>query len=113
MFQSGQLNATTAAGNGAPGTIILSYPIDVILDADGYLFIVDSDNQRIIGSGLAGFRCVAGCSGTYGSASNQLFYPQTMAFDSYGNIFVMDTDNSRIQKFFLTADSCGMYYYIL
>jgi hypothetical protein len=112
MFQSGQLNATTAAGNGAPGTITLSYPIDVILDADGYLFIVDSGNQRIIGSGPAGFRCIVGCSG-YGSSSYQLAYPQSMAFDSYGNIFVMDNDNSRIQKFVLTADSCGMYYYIL
>ncbi len=110
MFQSGQANATTVAGG--PGTFILSYPIDVILDADGYLFIVDSGNQRIIGSGPAGFRCIVGCSG-YGSSSYQLAYPQSMAFDSYGNIFVMDTDNSRIQKFVLTADSCGMYYYIL
>jgi DNA-binding beta-propeller fold protein YncE len=110
MFQSGQANATTVAGG--PGTFILSYPIDVILDADGYLFIVDSGNQRIIGSGPAGFRCIVGCSG-YGSSSYQLAYPQSMAFDSYGNIFVMDNDNSRIQKFVLTADSCGMYYYIL
>jgi sugar lactone lactonase YvrE len=111
MFQSGQLNATTAAGKGAPGTITLSYPTDVILDADGYLFIVDSDNQRIIGSGPAGFRCIVGCSG-YGSSSYQLAYPQNMAFDSYGNIFVMDTDNSRIQKFFLMTNSCGKYHII-
>jgi hypothetical protein len=113
LFRSGQLNATTLAGNGAPGTITLSYPTSVVLDVDGYLFIVDRNNHRIIGSGPTGFRCVIGCSGARGSASNQLYFPQTMAFDSYGNIFVTDTDNSRIQKFILATNSCGMYHYIL
>jgi DNA-binding beta-propeller fold protein YncE len=112
-FQSGQLNAITVAGTGASGTITLFLPTSVVLDADGYLFIVDSYNFRIIGSGPAGFRCVAGCSGASGSASNQLSNPQTMAFDSYGNIFVTDVDNSRIQKFVLAAHSCGMYHLIL
>jgi sugar lactone lactonase YvrE len=109
LFQSGQLNGTTVA----LGTISLSNPTSVVLDADGYLFIVDYGNSRIIGSGPAGFRCVAGCSGASGSASNQLSNPQTMAFDSYGNIFVTDVDNSRIQKFVLAAHSCGMYHLIL
>ncbi len=113
MFQSGQSNATTVAGSTAPGTITLNSPSCVVLDADGYLFIVDRNNHRIIGSGPAGFRCVVGCSGISGSASNQLYRPQAMAFDSYGNIFVADTVNSRIQKFVLNADSCGMYHYIL
>jgi sugar lactone lactonase YvrE len=113
VFQSGQTSATTVAGSTAPGTITLNSPSYVVLDADGYLFIVDSGNHRIIGSGPAGFRCVVGCSGTLGSASNQLYSPHAMAFDSYGNIFVADTDNSRIQKFVLNADSCGMYHYIL
>jgi hypothetical protein len=112
-FQSGQLNAITVAGAGVPGTITLFFPTSVVLDADGYLFIVDSYNYRIIGSGPTGFRCVAGCSGASGSASNQLYNPQTMAFDSYGNIFVTDLDNNRIQKFVLAAHSCGMYHLIL
>jgi hypothetical protein len=107
MFQSGQSSATTVAGRGAPGTIELSYPSDVVLDADGFLFIVDSNNERIIGSGLFGFRCVVGCSGTFGSSSDQLAYPQNMAFDSYGNIFVVDTENNRIQKFILMTNSCS------
>ena len=108
LFQKGQPNATTVAGSTAPGTIALSNPTGVVLDADGYLFIVDQRNSRIVGSGQTGFRCVAGCSGTAGEASDQLNKPRTMAFDSYGNIFVIDTFNDRIQKFVPTDDSCGM-----
>jgi tripartite motif-containing protein 71 len=106
LFQSGQLNGTTVAGNTAPGTIALNFPTGIALDADGYLFIVDSDNNRIVGSGPNGFRCVAGCSG-HSSLSNQLYNPQSMAFDSYGNIFVTDTGNGRIQKFLLATNSCS------
>ncbi|CAF0755960.1 unnamed protein product [Rotaria sordida] len=105
-FQLGQLNGTTLAGNGAPGTIILSCPSRIVLDDDGYLFIVDMLNHRIIGSGPHGFRCVVGCSGE-GSASNQLFFPTSFSFDSYGNMFVTDTRNTRIQKFFLSINFCG------
>ncbi|CAM4828503.1 unnamed protein product, partial [Rotaria magnacalcarata] len=50
LFQPGNLNGITVAGNGAPGTIELSYPVSVVLDADGYLFIVDCQNNRIVGS---------------------------------------------------------------
>ncbi len=109
LFQPGQLNATTIAGKGAPGTIMLNNPTDVVLDADGYIFIVDSYNFRIVGSGPNGFRCIVGCSGAPGSLSNQLYYPQTMAFDSYGNIFVTDYNNNRTQKFLLATNSCGTY----
>jgi hypothetical protein len=108
LFQLGQSNALTVAGNGASGAITLNYPTGVVLDADKYLFIVDCNNDRIVAEGPNGFRCIVGCSG-YGSASNQLWNPQSMAFDSYGNIFVVDATNNRIQKFFLATNSCGMY----
>ena len=71
-FSPGSQNAATVAGTGAPGTVTLYYPRGVVLDGDGYLFIVDSNNNRIIGSGPDGFRCVAGCVNGSGSGSNQL-----------------------------------------
>jgi DNA-binding beta-propeller fold protein YncE len=108
LFQLGQSNAVTVAGNGASGTITLNYPTGVVLDADKYLFIVDQENHRIVASGPNGFRCIVGCAGG-GSASNQLWYPRGIAFDSYGNIFVVDTNNNRIQQFLLATNSCGMY----
>ena len=104
---AGQVSAITMAGNGAPGTIILSSPRGVVLDGDGYLFIVDTFNHRIVGSGPDGFRCVAGCAGGMGTTSNQLNSPQSIGFDSYGNIWVGDFDNNRVQKFVLNNDSCG------
>ncbi len=107
LFQSGKLDGTTIAGAGSlHTTVTLSCPTDIVLDADGYLFIVDSNSHRIFGSGPNGFRCLVGCSGG-GSASNQLQYPRSLSFDSYGNIFVTDSSNSRIQKFILLNNTLG------
>jgi hypothetical protein len=108
-FKSGELDATTLAGEKAVGTITLVRPTGIVLDTDKYLFIVDQFNYRIIGSGPNGFRCVAGCSGKSGSASNQLDAPFALSFDSYGNIFVTDRDNHRVQKFILSTNSCSKY----
>ena len=107
LFRAVQLNGTTVAGRDAPGTMQLDHPKAVTFDADGYLFIVDSGNCRIIGSGPYGFRCVIGCTSNWGSAPNQLANPQSMAFDSYGNIFVVDTYNDRLQKFSVSFNSCS------
>jgi DNA-binding beta-propeller fold protein YncE len=104
FFSGGQLSGTTIAGNGV--SISLAYPTGITLDGDGHLFIVDSDNSRVVGSGSNGFRCLVGCSGS-GSGSNQLAGPTALSFDSYGNMFVTDTGNDRIQKFLLATNSCG------
>ena len=62
-FLFGELNGTTVAGDYASGNITLLCPTDVMLDMDGYLFIVDHLQHRIIGSGPQGFRCIIGCTG--------------------------------------------------
>jgi hypothetical protein len=113
LFQSGQINGATVAGTGSLNiTITLSCPTGIVLDADNYLFIVDSGNHRIIGSGPNGFRCLVGCYGN-GSASNQLYYPQSIAFDSFGNMFVTDSSNNRIQKFILLNNTFGKYVIVV
>jgi hypothetical protein len=108
LFESGQLNASTVAGNGASNTITLNCPSGVVLDGDKYLFIVDKYNNRIIGSGPNGFRCIVGCAGG-GSGTNQLYYPHSMAFDSAGNMFVTDQANIRIQKFILLSKTLSKW----
>ena len=106
-FQPSQLNGTTVAGREALGTIQLCYPTAVMLDADGYLFILDSENYRIVGSDLYGFRCLFGCTHGCWPASDRLSYHQSMVFDSHGNIFVAGGNSGRVQKFLLSFNSCG------
>jgi hypothetical protein len=107
LLQSGQSNGITVAGSKSSNpTISLSRPVGIVLDAQKYLFIVDSLNHRIVASGPNGFRCLAGCHGK-GSQSNQLNSPNTLSFDRSGNMFVTDQDNHRIQKFEYLENSCG------
>ena len=112
-FQFGQLNGTTVVGSGAPGTFNIGCPDGIAFDSDGYLFITDWDNSSIVGSGPNGFRCIVGCTGAAGAASNQLDGPEGLSFDSYGNMFVVDQMNRRIQKFLYQPSSCGKsdYYH--
>ena len=107
LFLQASVNGTTVAGDGAPDTITLYQPTSVALDMDGYLFISDRSNHRIVGSGPHGFRCIAACSGSNGSAANQLYYPFALSFDSFGNLYVTDSVNARIQKFILARNACG------
>jgi hypothetical protein len=99
LFQSGELNGIIVAGSTSPNpTINLNCPTGIVLDAEKYVFIVDSGNDRVVGSGLNGFRCVVGCYGE-GAQSNRLSVPFSLSFDRSGNMFVADRYNDRIQKF--------------
>ena len=109
LFRSGQVNGTTLVGRELSETMQLHQPTAVTLDADENLFIVDYASHRIVASGPLGFRCVIGCTGTAGSAPNQLLYPRSMAFDTYGNIFIADTHNHRVQKFILSFNLCSKF----
>lgn len=108
-FQAGQSIGITVAGNDTSGSITLNHPTAVVLDADANLFIADFDNHRIIRSGPSGFQCLLGCTVGRGggSADNELNHPYSLSFDRYGNLFVADMGNDRIQKFILSANSCG------
>ena len=110
LFEPGQRNGTTVAGSAAPGTMPLNCPSAVILDADGYLFIVDTNNHRIIGSSSLGYRCIVGCFGQ-GNQSNRMNQPNSFGFNSEGNLFVVDNGNNRLQLFLLATNSCGEQKY--
>ncbi|CAF1455678.1 unnamed protein product [Adineta steineri] len=108
LFQSGESNGITVAGRKSLNpTIILNCPLGIILDAEEYLFIVDYDNDRIVGSGLYGFRCIVGCYGG-GVLSNQLGAPRGFSFDHFGNMFVANSGTSQIKKFLLMKDSFAL-----
>ena len=108
-FQSGQIYATTLAGQNALIYSPLNRPTSVIFDEDNNMFIVDSGNHRIIRLISNNFECLFGCSGKHGSLSSQLNSPQTIAFDTFGNLFVTDYNNHRIQKFNLINNTYGKH----
>ena len=110
LFRSGERNATTVAGRGTPQNLTLNNPTDIVLDANGYLYIAESKKNRIIRSGFDQHQCIVGCTSSNGEEPNKLDQPYSMRFDSYGNIYVADTHNHRIQKFTLITNSCGKYY---
>ncbi|CAF1145082.1 unnamed protein product [Adineta steineri] len=106
LFRSNQPNGTTVAGNTSiETTITLWGPTDIVLDGSGCLFIVDSNNNRIVRSTLNGFQCIIGCDRS-GSTSNPPLSPRRMTFDSYGNIYVTYPTSNSIQKFLLSTNSC-------
>ena len=103
MFRRGERHGITLAGNGSSGTIDLNQPIGIIVDGNGYLFIADAINDRIVASGPNGFRCIIGC----GAGVGALNHPRTIHFDSDGNLLVMDYGNSRLLKFLFVSNSCS------
>ena len=107
LFRPGQVNGTAVAGSGSVGTIALTGPTGVMLDGDGYLFIVDRSSHRIVAQDASGFRCVVGCLGGTGSTPDKLNWPFNLNFDTDGNMFVMDRINHRVQKFFLLTNLCS------
>ncbi|CAF4760564.1 unnamed protein product [Rotaria sp. Silwood1] len=107
MWPAGATNGTTIAGiTNTPGSglLRLKSPMQVIVDNNGYYFIADSGNNRIvkwISNYAAGGTCIVGCTGSVGNASNQLNTPRDLKFDASGNLYVSDRDNNRVQKFML------------
>lgn len=107
FFEFDRLDGITITEPTSKSNINVHYPTSVFLDGDGYLFIVDNGNHRIMTLRSNGFLCIIGCSGIPGSTSSQWHYPYAAAFDSFGNIFVADQNNHRIQKFNLLSDTFG------
>jgi uncharacterized protein (TIGR03437 family) len=93
------------SGDGGPATSAsLSQPQAVAVDANGDLYIADSNNNRIrrvragvittvAGNGVSGF------SGDGGAATSaQLRLPSGVALDGSGNLYIADTLNHRIRR---------------
>ena len=111
LWPLGESSGITVAGKeSANPTINLLQPTAVVLDAEKYLFIVDNGNNRIVGSGSNGFRCLVGCSEPNLSTDAENI-PYGFNFDRCGNMFVsvyhVNNRTQRIQKFRHLDKSCG------
>ncbi len=102
---------TTVAGtdrllDGHPATSVpLRYPIGVVVDSAGNLYIADESDNRIrrvspsgtittfAGTGKPGY------SGDRGQAAQaELNFPTSLAFDSLGNMYIADYGNSVVRR---------------
>ena len=108
LFHSGQTKGITVLGDETtPFRILLLCPTSVFVDANKYLFTVDSGNGRIIRSNSHGFECIVGCSDVHSSTSQHSRTLTVATFDNAGNLFVADTTNKRIETFLLITDTFG------
>ncbi|CAF4959023.1 unnamed protein product [Rotaria sp. Silwood1] len=103
-YLPGSLNGTIVAGNGTAGSSLyqLNFPRSIIVDNNGYIYVADGSNNRVVKwttNYAAGGVCIMGCTGTTGTAANQMRGPRDLKFDRHGNIFVTDQSNQRIQKY--------------
>jgi DNA-binding beta-propeller fold protein YncE len=112
IFKGGQSeeNMTISVNMQIEG-LFLDGPTNVILDADKNLYIVDSQNHRIVfvESNFEQGRCLIGCSGKTESRSDQLSYPIGISFDRSGNLFISDSKNNRVLKFILETRLCSKF----
>jgi uncharacterized protein (TIGR03437 family) len=105
---------TTVAGNGTAGSLgdgglataaQLNSPVDMLVDANGNLYIADQGNNRVrkvTPAGIIGTYAgtgIAGSAGDGGSAlSAQLNQPSGLAMDASGRLYVNEQKGARVRR---------------
>ncbi len=72
-------------------------PLAVAVDAQDYIYVADTDNNRIQKFDAKGQFMTKWGRGGRGEGEFNL--PSGITLDSQGNVYVVDTDNHRVQKF--------------
>ena len=94
-------NGTFIASFGSQGSAVGQFntPKGLTYDSAGTLYIVDSENNRLV---LAQSSAVMDATGTGGNGLGQFYGPVNVSVGKRG-VYVADTGNNRIQKFDLSA----------
>jgi ribosomal protein S11 len=108
-------NVTTVAGNGTQGymdgtggiagTAEFNWPTGIAVDAEGYLYVGDWQNNRVRMIDPSGNVTTLAGNGTYGfvdgtlgpTGTTEFKAPQGVAVDSQGRVYVADEFNNRIR----------------
>ena len=119
----GQPGFTTGtANNGGVSSISLSAPTDVEVDAAGNVFVVDTNNSRVLVYsnlisttnveadtvfGQSDFTSNSCNKGNPGPSDSSLCSPSRMTIDTLENVYIGDSDNNRVLEYHtpLTSDT--------
>jgi len=74
------------------------YPLDVAVDAKGWVYVVDNWNTRVLVYEANG-AFLTSIGGTWGTLSGELRNPRGISLDKAGNVYIADTGNHRIQVY--------------
>jgi sugar lactone lactonase YvrE len=96
--------AGMGSADGVGGNAQLNQPVGVAVDANGNVYVADTDNdtiRKITPAGLVS--TIAGFAGSSGSADGlnsaaRFYKPFGITVDSVGNLYVVDNWNSEIRK---------------
>jgi DNA-binding beta-propeller fold protein YncE len=72
-------------------------PKGLHVDAQGFIFVADTGNHRIIKFDSKGKFLMQW--GTYGNGLGQFNLPSALASDGSGEVYVVDKENNRLQHF--------------
>ena len=89
------------AGFGSSIDFLLNKPTALTFDGNARLYIVDSQNNRIVRLNTNRFECLFGCS----NEDDQLKNLQSISFDHFENIFITGSNHHRILEFHLINNS--------
>lgn len=95
-----------------PHPYAFNRPSDVVVDAQGNIFVADGyNNNRAIKYDKNG-KFVASTIGTRGREPGQMHLPHSITADNAGNIYVGDRNNGRIQVFSNDLTLRAMYEHV-
>lgn len=92
-------------GSHGSGEGQIASPHGLAVDAEGNVWVADTENNRIEEFNAKGEYVLQ--FGSHGSGKGELASPRGLALDGEGNVWVADTGNNRIEEF----DSKGKYVF--